>query len=157
MLYTSFHLISIDETKHTPPSFAFVRATYSLFQLVNQLICLFIYFFKWDGNHGPTNARLNKAAGGGKTGAWSAKANDIHQWIQVIFPGVTKLSGVAIQGRSDYHQWVTKFKVAYSLDGANFIAQNKVCCNVSDKSDYHRDDYSSQVHCYHKLFFSGFI
>ena len=86
----------------------------------------FFLYFKWDSNHGPTNARLNKPAGGGKTGAWSAKANDIHQWIQVSFAEVTKVAAIGIQGRSDYDQWVTKFKVAYSNDGAHFTTQDKV-------------------------------
>ena len=31
-----------------------------------------------------------------------------------------KLTGVATQGRSDYNQWVTKYLLSYSLDGANF-------------------------------------
>lgn len=49
--------------------------------------CLFLNWhshrFQWDANHGPSNARLNRPAGGGKTGAWSAKTNDKGQWIQV--------------------------------------------------------------------------
>ncbi|XP_022809858.1 uncharacterized protein LOC111346861 [Stylophora pistillata] len=76
---------------------------------------------EWDVNHGPTNARLNRPSGGGKTGAWSAKRNDESQWIQVTFPEITKVTGVAIQGRYDYNQWVTKFKVSYSLDGIHFV------------------------------------
>lgn len=38
---------------------------------------------QWDGNHGPIRARLNSARSGAKTGAWSAKYNDLGQWIQV--------------------------------------------------------------------------
>ena len=36
-----------------------------------------------DGNHGPDRARLYTAKAGAKTGAWSAKYNDVGQWIQV--------------------------------------------------------------------------
>lgn len=81
---------------------------------------------KWDVNHGPTNARLGKPSGGGKTGAWSSKTNDANQWIQVTFCEVTKVTKVGIQGRYDYDQWVTKFKVSYSLDGVHFTTQSKV-------------------------------
>ena len=87
---------------------------------------LLILCIKWDSNHGPTNARLNRPSGGGKTGAWSAKRNDRNQWIQVTFPEVTKVTKVGIQGRYDYNQWVTKFKVSYSLDGINFVILSKV-------------------------------
>ena len=80
---------------------------------------------KWDGNHGSTNARLNKPSGGGKTGAWSSKTNDANQWIQVKFFEVTKVTQVGIQGRYDANQWVTKFKVSYSLDGVQFSIQSK--------------------------------
>ena len=82
---------------------------------------------KWAGSHGATNARLNKPSGGGKTGAWSAKTNDVNQWIQVTFiDDIYKVTAVGIQGRFDYDQWVTKFKVSYSADGLNFIRQDKV-------------------------------
>ena len=87
---------------------------------------LLILCIKWDSNHGPTNARLNRPSGGGKTGAWSAKRNDRNQWIQVTFPEVTKVTRVGIQGRYDYNQWVTKFKVSYSLDGIDFVILGKV-------------------------------
>ena len=94
--------------------------------ILSILTNLLILCIKWDPNHGPTNARLNRPSGGGKTGAWSAKRNDRNQWIQVTFPEVTKVTRVGIQGRYDYNQWVTKFKVSYSLDGINFVILSKV-------------------------------
>ena len=94
-------------------------------QSLSNKICLH-YCSKWDANHGPTNARLNRPSGSGKTGAWSAKRNDANQWIQVTFSEVTKVTGVGIQGRYDYNQWVTKFKVSYSRDGIHFVILSKV-------------------------------
>ena len=38
---------------------------------------------QWDENHGPDRARLNITKAGAKRGAWSAKYNDVGQWIQV--------------------------------------------------------------------------
>ena len=71
-------------------------------------------------SHGITNARLNRPAQSGTTGAWSAGTNDINQWMQVEFETSTWMNGVIIQGRSDYNQWVTEYKVQYSADGENW-------------------------------------
>ena len=93
-----------------------------------------LIYCKWDTKHGITNARLNRLAGGGKFGAWSAKENDVNQWIQLTFiDDIMKVTAVAIQGRSDADQWVTKFKVSYSADGMNFIRQDKVSKQFSYK------------------------
>jgi len=89
---------------------------------------------EWDVNHGPTNARLDKPSGGGKTGAWSSRTNDANQWIQVKFCQVTKVTKVGIQGRYDHDQWVTKFIVSYSLDGVHFTTQSKVYDGNSNRN-----------------------
>ena len=85
-----------------------------------------LHSFQWAANHGPSNARLNRPAGGGKTGAWSAKTNVMGQWIQVNLRELTRVTEVAIQGRQEYAQWVTAFKLSYSLDGNHFMFQEKV-------------------------------
>ncbi|KAL9950367.1 hypothetical protein ACROYT_G042855 [Oculina patagonica] len=54
-------------------------------------------------------------------GAWSAKTNDVNQWLQIDvgrnYPTVTR---VATQGSGANSEWVTKYKVVYSNDGVNF-------------------------------------
>ena len=65
-------------------------------------------------------------AGGGRTGAWSAKTNDKGQWIQVNLGEMKEITKIGLQGRQDYSQWVTKYKVSYSKDGQNFTLQNQV-------------------------------
>ncbi|XP_072020462.1 uncharacterized protein [Amphiura filiformis] len=72
---------------------------------------------EWASNHGATNARLNRVAQAGTTGAWSARTNDGNQWIQAAFGRPTRVTGVLIQGRPAHRQWVTKFKVQSSDDG----------------------------------------
>ncbi|XP_072041290.1 lactadherin-like [Amphiura filiformis] len=71
--------------------------------------------------YGANNARLNRAAMTGTTGAWSAQTNDGNQWIQVALGVPTWVTGVLIQGREDWSppqwQYVTRFKVQYSEDG----------------------------------------
>ena len=81
---------------------------------------------QWDANHQPSNARINRPASGGKAGAWSARTSDLVQWIQVNFRELTRVTEVVIQGRQDYPQWVTAFKLSYSLDGYHFNSREKV-------------------------------
>lgn len=71
-------------------------------------------------------------AGGGRTGAWSAKTNDKGQWIQVNLGKITTVTKIGIQGRQDYAQWVTGYKVSYSQDGQHFAIQNQVSCSFID-------------------------
>ena len=67
--------------------------------------------------HSAINARLDRPHGNGRTGAWSAKTNDVNQWIKVDLGEMKSVSGIVMQGRSDYEQWVKKYKVEYSHNG----------------------------------------
>ena len=76
---------------------------------------------EWDANHAAIQARLNFKAVPGKAGSWSAKHNNLGQWLQIDFGNTpTKVTGLATQGRNGYGQWVIKYKVQYSDDGVNF-------------------------------------
>ena len=75
---------------------------------------------EFNSAHGATNGRLNFKAGGGKTGAWSALRNDVHQWLQVDLGAKTEVTGIQIQGRQDVDQWVTSFTISYSSDGTTY-------------------------------------
>ena len=74
----------------------------------------------YNAGQGASNARLNFKAGGGKTGAWSARSSDVDQWLQVDLRAKTEVTAIKIQGRQDYDQWVTTFTISYSSDGTNF-------------------------------------
>ena len=67
--------------------------------------------------HSAINARLDRPNGNGRTGAWSARTNDVNQWIQVDFGEMKLVSGIVMQGRTECEQWVKKYKVQYSNDG----------------------------------------
>nr|XP_058960027.1 uncharacterized protein LOC131786985 isoform X1 [Pocillopora verrucosa] len=75
---------------------------------------------EFNGNHAATQGRLNFLAVPGKAGSWSARTNDVNQWIQVKLPGYTKITQFATQGRNAFNQWVTKYKIEYSEDGVTF-------------------------------------
>ncbi|XP_052813993.1 inactive carboxypeptidase-like protein X2 [Mya arenaria] len=68
----------------------------------------------------PSNARLNAVTTETKCGGWAAINNDEHQYIQVQFNGLNNVVGVALQGRHDYDQFVTAYKVFYSGDCVDF-------------------------------------
>ena len=76
---------------------------------------------QWDNIHGPRRARLNvKRSAGNGGGAWCALNNDIYQWLQVDLGKYTTVTRIATQGRSDWNQWVTKYRLQYNEDGVNF-------------------------------------
>jgi hypothetical protein len=53
-----------------------------------------------------------------KTGKanWSAKANDKNQWIQLDIGKIQSIAAVAVQGRFNYKQWVSKYDLHISSD-----------------------------------------
>ena len=76
---------------------------------------------EWNRHHGPSNARLYFKAHNGRTGAWSAKVNDLHQWIQIDFKTPTLIVAINIQGREDCcNQFVRSYTVSSSNDGKMF-------------------------------------
>ena len=76
---------------------------------------------EYDGNHAAIQGRLYYKAISGKAGSWSARTNDVNQWLQVdLGSEFIRVRGVASQGRNAYNQWVTKYKLQYSNDGVHF-------------------------------------
>ena len=56
------------------------------------------------------NGRLNKPF------CWIARHNNHNQWFKVDFGRTTTLRKIATQGRRDANQWVTRYKLTYSVD-----------------------------------------
>lgn len=75
---------------------------------------------EWDKYHAARFARLNLVARGKNRGAWSAKRNNRAQWIMVDLKERRYVSKILTQGRQDYNQWVTSYKVASSNNGRTF-------------------------------------
>ena len=76
---------------------------------------------QWSSDSAPQEGRLNNKQRLPKRGVWSAAKNDINQWLQVDLGSYSTITAVATQGRSHMvQQWVTKFKIKYSVDGFNF-------------------------------------
>ena len=75
--------------------------------------------------HAPWLGRLNNKARGRNKGAWSAKKNDKRQWLQFNLGKPTLITAIRTQGRQDYNQWVTSYKVYFGNDGVRFIPYKK--------------------------------
>ena len=76
---------------------------------------------QWDANHAAFQGRLHFQKSPGIAGSWSARTNDVNQWLQIDLGNqVTKVTRLATQGRNAYSQWVTKYKLQYSQDGVTF-------------------------------------
>ena len=73
-----------------------------------------------DQYHAASRGRLNMQKEGHKQGGWVARYRNSSQYLQVDFGIVNTVVKVATQGRSDYPQMVTKYKLSYSLDGKTF-------------------------------------
>ena len=83
----------------------------------------------WNAAHRAANARLHFQAGRGRTGAWSARHNNVHQWLQVYFNKWVKITAIKTQGRQDANQWVKKYSLSYSYDGVwwyRYIVKGKL-------------------------------
>lgn len=76
---------------------------------------------EWDSDHAASNARLNFQRVGRKRGGWSAKSNDVNQWLRVDLGSPMKVTGIETQGRQDCcDQWVTSFTISYSQDDIHY-------------------------------------
>jgi len=81
------------------------------------------------GHYLAKDSRLNTGT------AWSAATNDASQWLQidlgVQYPTVTR---VATQGSSAYSEWVTEYKLQFSInDGVTlhyYVGQEQVTDKV---------------------------
>ena len=77
-----------------------------------------------DEDHAANQGRLNFKKTSRKSGCWSAKINNVDQWLQVDLGQISKITRVATQGRNDYQagggQWVTEYQLQYRGDGVNF-------------------------------------
>ena len=65
----------------------------------------------------PSSARLNLIL---EQGAWSARTEDLHQWLQVDFERSTIITGISTQGIHYGSEFVTNYTISFSNDEQNF-------------------------------------
>ena len=69
---------------------------------------------EWSSNYGAKRGRLHG------DGAWVAASNNHPQYLQVDFWRLVKVREIWTQGRMDPDQYITSYKVHYSLNAADF-------------------------------------
>ena len=74
----------------------------------------------WNQYHAARLARLGTVKRGRYVGAWCARHNNHHQWLKVDFKKPMKITKIETQGRQDTNQWVTRYQLSYSQDGAHW-------------------------------------
>ena len=75
---------------------------------------------QYSSNHSVKGCKLNKIMAGNHSSAWCAAGNDIENpWIQVDLGNEYWINAVSLQGRGDCEQYVTKFRIRYSLTDEN--------------------------------------
>lgn len=73
-------------------------------------------------HYGRLNSMLEKGGNGNtiSVGGWCATSQDRYQWLQVRFNDIMRISAVITQGRQDADEWVTSYKLQYSVDGSSW-------------------------------------
>lgn len=74
----------------------------------------------WNKYHTARLARLGTVKRGRYVGAWCARHNNHNQWLKVDFRRPMKITKIETQGRQDTNQWVTRYQLSYSQDGAHW-------------------------------------
>ena len=76
---------------------------------------------QYDNYHAPNQGRLHFKMTGSYAGGWSSRTNDLNQWSQIDLGIEIDITFVATQGRNQYNQWVTKYKLLYGNDRNLFV------------------------------------
>ena len=75
---------------------------------------------EYSQNHSVKGCKLNKTMPSGHSSSWCAASSDAgNTWIQVDLGSEYLINAVSLQGRADCAQWVTKFRIRYSLTNEN--------------------------------------
>ena len=75
---------------------------------------------EWRSDHSVKGCKLNQIGKNGHVSAWCAADNDKENpWIQVDLGSQYWINAVSLQGRGDCAQWVTQFRIRYSLTDEN--------------------------------------
>ncbi len=75
---------------------------------------------EWSHEYRTHFGRLNQPEQSGQSGHWASRDKDQNQWIQADLLLHQLVVGVILQGSDSHNQYVTKYKVAYSLDGVTW-------------------------------------
>lgn len=78
---------------------------------------------------------------------WCARLNNQQQWAQISSINIEKWTGVLTRGAPIIDQWVTQYRVSYSLNGVDwtFVDNGKLFSGNSDRDTRVRNDFQRPV------------
>ena len=103
---------------------------------------------QYNENHGVSRARINFSVCSVGAPAWCAAKKDTDQWICVNLSEIKTVFALETQGRNDsYDQWVTHYRVEYSVDGIEWLPvdEGKEFVGNSDKNSIVMNEFESPV------------
>lgn len=68
----------------------------------------------------PTNSRLGSTTSPTSLGAWIPRRQGLGEFVEVDLGRQRSVFGIATQGRERTHQWVERYRVLVSVDGAQY-------------------------------------
>jgi hypothetical protein len=100
--------------------------------------------------HDTSSARLLR--GTSASYSWVSRQLNDQQYVQVNLLNVTRVTGVATQGRATANHWVTSYKILCSQDAKTWITyqedgQDKVFLGNYDRDSVVRNSLSSPLSC----------
>ncbi|XP_074620011.1 sushi, von Willebrand factor type A, EGF and pentraxin domain-containing protein 1-like [Acropora palmata] len=110
---------------------------------------------QYDSTTAPSGGRLNyqtqyddQGVTVTQIGGWAAAKLDQTQWLQVKFSQVFQITAVATQGQEGAANWVTSYKLQYSIDGAGWTDYSKTLTGNTDQSTVVRNE----VHAFKAMY-----
>ncbi|XP_066570914.1 coagulation factor VIII isoform X2 [Amia ocellicauda] len=102
----------------------------------------------WLSSWYPWLARLNSDA---RINAWRPKVNNPHEWLQVDFQSVKRITGIITQGAKEIFKYmmVTEFIISVSSDGENWFA-------VQDETSSRQKVFQGNKHHYYEQVLNTF-
>ena len=98
-----------------------------------------------DGDNVANQDKLNFTTIVTEARAWTAATTDAEQWLQVDLGteySIARVTRVKTQGRRGfYSQWVTKYKLQFSLDGGKTVQYYRDQGQTTDKVKYKHSYY----------------
>ena len=67
--------------------------------------------------------------------SWKAGIHDTNQWFQVSFFTPKDVTAIATQGRPGAGQWVTTYRILYTMDGITWLSYDYDRAFIANKDD----------------------
>ncbi|XP_035383063.1 coagulation factor VIII [Electrophorus electricus] len=122
----------------------------------NSRISASSFLQKWFLSWSPGLSRLNQE---GRANAWRPKSNNPHEWLQVDFEVVKRITGILMQGARSVltHMMVTEFTISISHDGNIWSAVTEQGTQLEKVFEGNSDYNEEKLNLFEPPLFTRFI